>query len=581
MIMRIFELLFLCWLAPYIIQGQVIPEDRTADWSVAGMYAQFDDPAEQVDVMDFGAAGDGITDDAPAIQTAINSIEESGIVLMTEGAYLIESPLTLPSGIVLRGIDSLSTHLLMDFSGEAIHGINISGSAGSDYYLLQSGYERGSTQVVVPDGDAFNAGTLAEIVQENGEWDTKPASWAEQAVGQIVKIMEVSGDTLFLRHPLRYTYSGDLEPRIRVIDVVEHVAVEKMRIARLDEPFAGAGSNIYINMAANIRIRDVESDRSVGSHIGIYRSTQVLMEGSYIHHAFTYDGAGTRGYGITLHAHSGECLVENNVFEHLRHAMMVKTGANGNVFGYNYSIDPYRSENISDYSGDISLHGHYAYANLFEGNIAQNIFIDHYWGPSGPYNTFFRNRAELYGFVITSSDNATNLQNIAGLEVTNTDFLYGMYTLNGDDHFEYGNYVTGNILPQETDSLPDTSYYLASQPEFWPESLPWPSIGIPLEADTYDIPAKLRHLGINTTVYQSRKYERTVAPNPATDKVTFSGWETGPLTVKIFGLQGNLVMIRERYTSRSIAVGHMKRGAYIITIQDGKHFAAEKIILVR
>lgn len=126
--------------------------------------------------------------------------------------------------------------------------------------------------------------------------------------------------------------------------------------------------------------------------------------------------------------------------------MMVKTGTNGNVFGYNYSIDPYRSETIHDYSGDVSLHGHYAFANLFEGNLVQNIIIDHYWGPSGPLNTFFRNRAELYGFIITSSDNPTNQQNIAGLEITNTNFLYGMYTISGEDHFEYGNFVTGVYL---------------------------------------------------------------------------------------------------------------------------------------
>ncbi|MDZ7778306.1 MAG: hypothetical protein U5L09_23140 [Bacteroidales bacterium] len=175
----------------------------------------------------------------------------------------------------------------------------------SSDYLLLSGYEKGSNSVVVADGEAFSAGTFAEIVQENGEWDTEPASWAEQAAGQIVKVEAVYGDTLVLRHPLRMTYSDALEPKIRAINPVKEVAVEQLRIERMDEPSEGAGSNIYINLAANIRIRDVESDKSVGSHIAIYRSTQVRLEGSYIHHAFTYDGSGTRGYGVTLHTHSG------------------------------------------------------------------------------------------------------------------------------------------------------------------------------------------------------------------------------------------------------------------------------------
>ncbi|MDZ7778307.1 MAG: T9SS type A sorting domain-containing protein [Bacteroidales bacterium] len=276
-----------------------------------------------------------------------------------------------------------------------------------------------------------------------------------------------------------------------------------------------------------------------------------------------------------------ECLIENNVFEHLRHAMMVKTGANGNVFADNYSIDPHRSETISDYSGDISLHGHYAYANLFEGNIAQNIFIDHYRGPSGPYNTFFRNRAELYGFVITTSDNATDQQNIAGLEVTNTNFLYGMYTLNGSDHFEYGNYVTGDIVPVETDSLPDTSYYLSGLPSFWTQGLPWPSIGVPLEAGTYDIPAKQRHLGLNTMAGTRHYSALAIAPSPARSQITFSGWGEGPVTIIIFDLQGNKVLVQKKSNKRSLAVSHLESGAYIITFQDEKRFAAKKVFIVR
>ncbi len=112
------------------------------------------------------------------------------------------------------------------------------------------------------------------------------------------------------------------------------------------------------------------------------------------------------------------------VKRNLRHAMMVKTGANGNVFSYNYSKNVRRSEWPNNYGGDISLHGHYSYANLFEGNIVQNIMIDHYWGPSGPLNTFFRNRAELYGIIMTGGDPTTSdMQNFVGNEITNNGFL--------------------------------------------------------------------------------------------------------------------------------------------------------------
>lgn len=562
---------------PLIISGQIIPDDRTFNWSVAGQEAVFDDPQEQVSVMDFGAVGDGFVNDAPAIQEAMDSFDgEPGIVFLPEGQFLLQDALHIPSGIVLRGVDSLSTNLLIDFSGEPQHALRISGQSASEFQTVESGYQKGSVKIVVVQPDVFSAGDFVEMLQENGDWDTEPASWAEQSVGQMLTIEAVSGDTLFLQRSMRIDFDEALEPKIRKVSPKENIVIENLRIERLDEPAEGAGSNIYINLAKGIRISDIESDKSVGSHIAIYRSGQVLLEGSYIHHAFTYDGSGTRGYGITLHMHSGECLVENNVFEHLRHAMMVKTGANGNVFGYNYSIDPYRSETIHDYSGDVSLHGHYAFANLFEGNLVQNIIIDHYWGPSGPLNTFFRNRAELYGFIITSSDNPTDQQNIAGLEITNTNFLYGMYTISGEDHYEYGNYITGEVLPFETDSLPDTSYYKASIPEFWTEIIPWPSIGIPLTPNEWDIPAKHRYLGINTSV-EIQQATLEVYPNPVSNRL-FIGNAEEVLSVRVFGLDGSLLH-SHNVEVQTIDVSGFKPGVYLFEFLTQNSLIVKKVLV--
>ena len=42
--------------------------------------------------------------------------------------------------------------------------------------------------------------------------------------------------------------------------------------------------------------------------------------------------------------HTTGTLAEDNIFDSLRHAMMVQTGANGNVFGYNYSANPVQGE---------------------------------------------------------------------------------------------------------------------------------------------------------------------------------------------------------------------------------------------
>ncbi len=45
---------------------------------------------------------------------------------------------------------------------------------------------------------------------------------------------------------------------------------------------------------------------------------------------------------------SGRCRVEDNIFQMLRHAMLLQAGANGNVCGYNYSRENYWNNSESD-----------------------------------------------------------------------------------------------------------------------------------------------------------------------------------------------------------------------------------------
>jgi len=56
---------------------------------------------ETVSVLDFGAKGDGTTNDTTAIQNAVNS--GAGIVHFPQGSYLISAPIQLPAGIIIYG----------------------------------------------------------------------------------------------------------------------------------------------------------------------------------------------------------------------------------------------------------------------------------------------------------------------------------------------------------------------------------------------------------------------------------------------------------------------------------------------
>lgn len=573
--------------------SQVIPAERTVDWQSIQQHYEFNYPSNQINVIDFGAQGDGITDDYQAVADAITSLDgQGGYIYFPPGDYLIQSTINLPEGCVLKGENSEETALLFNLEGNPINCLSISKSQNSEFTPITGGVNKGNNLITLESTSGFNIGDYVEIRQQNGSWDTEPISWAEYSVGQLTKILSVINNKILIESPLRIDYDLLLNPEIRVISPISNVGIQCMKIERLDEPEEGAGSNIYLYMAENCFISGVESDKSVGSHISVNSSANILIDGNYIHHAFTYDGIGTRGYGVTLSMHTSECIITNNIFNHLRHAMMIKTGSNGNIFGYNYSRDPFRSETISDASGDISLHGHYAFSNLFEGNINQNIVIDHYWGPSGPYNTFFRNQCELYGIIMTTSDILeTNYQNFVGNDITNNNFLYGQYVITGNNQFEYSNNVKGTITPTGTTTLNDISYYLTTAPDFWFDSIPWPATGTPVIPNKYMIPAKARYLsGQNLTIcpdsvttniwHQESTFSIKIAPNPAKDWLTIEA-ENQISEVKIFTINGILIKNIDVNHSKYVHlnVRDIKPGIYFLEISNKQINIIEKIII--
>jgi len=360
---------------------------------------------------------------------------------------------------------------------------------------VTGGLTRGSTLLTITNaGTLFSSGQRIELRQANGSWDTNPAVWAAYSVGHVTTIDSVQGDTIFMREGLRMDYDAALFPEVQAINCVENSGLECFRMTRVDSLATGVNYGIYFNYAYNCFVKGVESYKSIGAHCLAEVSAHLQISNCYFHEAYAYDGASTRGYGVIMGIHTVLSRIENNIFRKLRHAMMVKQGANGNVFGYNYSREPNRSEFPANYGADINIHGHYPFANLFEGNQCQNMIVDQAWGPAGPYNTFFRNRAELYGMIISPGSVESNRQTIVGNDITSTTVFQGMYTINGTGHYQQAKRVQGNIVPSGTGTLSDTTLYLDSLPVFWRSNFNWPSIGIPIAPASNQLPAAARWL---------------------------------------------------------------------------------------
>ncbi len=464
---------------------QTLPSSRATTWTKAGAEECMQSIFE-INMLDMGADKTGSTSSNSAFDEAIAQLDGgAGVLYFPPGIYFFDETLVLKDSLVIKGAGSDQTVLNFDLGGSGDLISCIGSWSGEPDSLVESAFV-GDSIVVVDDGSLWQVGDLARLHKNDA--DLVNDSWALFSVAQIVLVREIVNDTLFLDQQLRTDFPIDRFPALRKILPIHSVGVECLKINRLDET-STQSKNIYFRRSTECWVRGVESNNCNFGHVVIDQSSHVTVSGSYFHHGFNYGGGG-KAYGVVLHGSASLCKVENNVFEHLRHSILLQSGANGNVISFNFSTDPFWSLFPSNSAGDLVCHGNYPFFNLFEHNIVQNIVIDNSHDANGPYNTFFRNRAELYG-IIMSANNSPN-QNFLGNEITGSGLGLGNYTLMGAGHFEYGNNDNGTIIPSGTGDLTDDTYFYFETPHFTDQMLP--VIGTPNDLNENSIPARDRFL---------------------------------------------------------------------------------------
>lgn len=473
-------------------------------WRNAGNPAGPPVQARTIDVRDFGAAGDGVSDDRQALLDAVATFGgQPGVVYFPPGDYLIRSAVNLPSGVVLRGHSPSATTLRFDFLE---HAINFVGSVTGSWIPFSAAGGLRSRTIDLSSAEGLATGQYAVVTQDNDPAWNITDSWAAGSAGQVVRITRVEGNRIHLERPLRHDYPLGRNPRFRRLQPNLNSGIENLRLVREvagDNSSRNNKSTVRFLHAANGWMRGVRSQMAFGSHVSIVNSTRIEITGCDFFEAHDHDGGGS-GYGVKMQLRSGECLIQDNVFRRLRHSILLQAGPNGNVISYNYSREG-KSDDHPDYAGEIALHGNYPYANLFEGNIVGHIWVDNsHNGANGPLNTFFRNRAEVAGFNI--SDPEADRQNVVGNELYRGNWIARLwvgdgYKLEGSGHFAYGNYSEADGLhPSGTGDLSDYSYYLNAdptvpppKPEWWTIADDFPVIGPPRSFSTAkNIPARAR-----------------------------------------------------------------------------------------
>lgn len=434
-------------LSPIFSQGFIIPDNRKVTWN-PGVNIDAGTPdgipvyPVAVNVKDYGAIGDGITDDTEAIRDAISACSLEHAVFFPSGTYLISGDIALNKSIVLRGELDDNNQLLSTI--ESLDGAIVfynSMHYGSAVSVI-SGFHKGSNKISVSDITGFSVGDyilmdqlndndFVSITSEEGSgrastWNSRESG--TRVVGQIMQISAINGNEITIDGSINLEYNydylktldssitdttefiTDLSPEVLVLNnIIEKAGIEDLCINAIN---SNEFNNIRVIGASNCWVKNIESKHADHAHIYCQRAYRCEFRDNFFHHSRIQYGS-NHGYGVEFELQSTENLVENNIFYRLSAPMMSVGGLNGTVWGYNYIFNTLRSIGGSEnehLSSDNSWHGGHPYMNLVEGNMYHKASFDFYWGSSS-HITLFRNniRGHKYGTDIMTNTRAANV----------------------------------------------------------------------------------------------------------------------------------------------------------------------------
>lgn len=381
------------------------PASLDADFSLADrprpdLAAREADCRREVDA----TSGADVTE---ALRAAVTEAAGGCVVLLPAGEFVLTRTVELSDGVVIRGAGAGRTTLLARLAGASpafrARGRAEIASETSEVVRGDKGdrWLTVSATLAAAAAAAVAQGSLHLEVAVDNDPERLPEEWARPyaafAIGQLARVTAVEGTRLSLDRPLNETYATPgLVRRLELLGpehLVEDVGLADLTLVREDDHHAGT---VAFERTVGAFLLRVHLERTGWAHLHVDRSLACQVRQSFFFDAHGFGGGG-QGYGVNLRHHTTGCLVEDNVFDRLRHAIILQLGANGNVVAYNHATRA--RDDFGLVKADISLHGHYTHMNLIEGNAVEYIHVSDWWGPA-PFHTLFRNRVWRGGITI-------------------------------------------------------------------------------------------------------------------------------------------------------------------------------------
>jgi hypothetical protein len=283
---------------------------------------------ESVSARDFGAVGDGVTDDQAAIQLAVNSgatlVDGQGLT------YKVNSRIILPSDITIQNFNFDMTSLPDSGSGTALYfGLQATGSQGSLMPLTTNAVAgfgpNPSVTLSLSNAATLTAGDLIFV--------TSDQIWTGSTkIGELAEVLYVDATTVYLQSPLTYSYAVADNAGVRKVTPVENITIRNCSVlgpsGLTTSPLLRNGF-FGVNFGRNITAENCRISNFQRSGVEFRRVFQGWMRDCVVKNIIDY-------YGCSVFDGSSYINVSNNVFENTRHG--VSLGSSASVGGINVYI---------------------------------------------------------------------------------------------------------------------------------------------------------------------------------------------------------------------------------------------------
>ncbi|EJR88122.1 right-handed parallel beta-helix repeat-containing protein [Bacillus cereus] len=277
----------------------------------------------EINVKDFGAKGDGISDDTIPTQNAINYLSTlgGGIVRIPSGKFKINSSISIPSNIQLLGVGHSTiidaTDLPQGTSLNQVKLFKIEGKLDTISTALTSDISALSVSLPVLNINGFKQNDMILVTSDEPYAPgTANSGWRKGEI-QIVNSMvdsnlELSGAMLF---GYKYTQNG----QVNRIKAVENVVISNMKLV-----LGGIGkahNAISCRYARNVLIDNLIIDDAEDTSINLFYCYNCTIRRNTISNSTSPTPLGNTGYGIGVLDACREIQIYENTLSNCRHGI--------------------------------------------------------------------------------------------------------------------------------------------------------------------------------------------------------------------------------------------------------------------